>query len=148
MSLFNRILVVCVGNICRSPMGEYLLRQEAEKSGQRPSISSAGLAALVGKGADNTASEVMQEHGIDMSAHRARQLSEELVSSHELILVMEEWQQQEIERLYPFSRGRVYLFGKWGVGDIADPYRQPKEFFVEAYNKLQLSTQDWKNKLW
>jgi protein-tyrosine phosphatase len=144
--MFAKILVVCVGNICRSPMGEYLLRSGTAGAGV--TVASAGLGALVGHGADPLALEVMAEHGIDIGAHRAQQLTSQLVKEHELILVMELWQQREIERLYPFARGRVHLLGKWGGVEIADPYRQPKTVFVEAFEKIERACDEWCRKLW
>ena len=64
---FKKILVVCVGNICRSPIGEALLQQ------QHPNliVKSAGLSALVDEGADEKAIQVMDEWNIDMRSHRA-----------------------------------------------------------------------------
>lgn len=146
--MFNNILIVCVGNICRSPMGEYLLKQRAAEADVSVRVASAGLGALVGHGADPLAVEVMGEHGMDIGAHRAQQLSSALVKEYELILVMEQWQQQEIERLYPYARGRVHLLGKWGGEEIADPYKKPKAVFVEAYEKIEKACQEWTNKLW
>jgi protein-tyrosine phosphatase len=144
--MFNRILVVCVGNICRSPMGEYLLKRCAADI--PVTVASAGLGALVGHGADPLAVEVMHEHGVDIDGHCARQLTGELVKEFELILVMEQWQQKEIERIYPYARGRVHLLGKWGDVEIADPYKRPKEHFVEAFEKIDKACEEWCNKLW
>ncbi len=128
-------------------MGEYLLRQMVQEKGGNISISSAGIGALVGHGADELAVEVMSENAIDGSAHLARQLDEELVKGNELILVMEHWQQKEIERLYPFSRGRVHLLGKWDEIEISDPYRMSKAQFIEAYEKIEKSCLQWCEKL-
>jgi protein-tyrosine phosphatase len=144
--MFNRILVVCVGNICRSPMGEHLLKRCAADT--PVTVASAGLGALVGHGADPLAVEVMREHGVDIDAHCARQLTAGLVKDFELILVMEQWQQKEIERIYPYARGRVHLLGKWGDVEIADPYKRPKEHFVEAFEKIDKACEEWCNKLW
>ncbi len=145
--MFNNILIVCVGNICRSPMAEYLLQQKIKKQGLDTCVSSAGLGALVGQGADEYAIEVMTEHGVAGVAHRARQLNNEMVKQNELILVMEHWQQKEIESLYPYARGRVHLLGRWGETEISDPYRKPKEAFVHAYEKINNACDEWCEKL-
>ena len=89
----------------------------------------------------------MSENGIDISGHRARQINEELVKQNELVLVMEHWQKKEIERLYPFSRGRVHLLGKWGGIEISDPYRMPRSQFVAAYQLIHQSCLQWVEKL-
>lgn len=146
--MFNSILVVCVGNICRSPMGEYLLKQCADGADAAVTVASAGLGALVGQGADPLAVEVMREHGVDIEGHCARQLTGELVKAFELILVMEQWQQREIERLYPYARGRVHLLGKWREAEIADPYKKPREYFVEAFEKIDKACEEWCKRLW
>ena len=141
------VLIVCVGNICRSPMGEYLLRQLVQEKGNNISVSSAGIGALVGHGADELAVEVMLENGIDISEHIARRLDENLVKNNELILVMENWQQKEIEHLYPFSRGRVHLLGKWDESEISDPYKMSKEHFITAYKNIDQACFQWCTKL-
>lgn len=69
--MFNKILVVCVGNICRSPTAERLLKS------YHPSLTveSAGLGALVGRGADRSAVSVAAAHNLSLEGHRARQIS-------------------------------------------------------------------------
>lgn len=145
--MFNTILIVCVGNICRSPIAERLLQQKIKKQGIDTHVSSAGLGALVGQGADEYAIEVMKENCIDGTAHRARQLDNEMVKQNELILVMENWQQKEIESLYPYARGRVHLLGKWGEAEISDPYKKPKQAFIEAFDKINQACDEWCDKL-
>ena len=84
------ILVVCTGNICRSPMAEGMLKKDLpERLAGRVAIASAGTHALHGNRASPHAIEVMQGMGIDISGHRARQLSNTLVRSSNLIVVME-----------------------------------------------------------
>lgn len=129
-------------------MGEYLFSAKLKKRGVAVSVASAGIAALVGRGADPHTINVMAEHGLDVGAHCARQLDAELIRQHELILVMEDWQRKEIEHLYPFACGRVHTLGKWGVGDIADPYRQPIEAFVETFEKIDQACEEWCKKVW
>jgi protein-tyrosine phosphatase len=129
-------------------MGEYLFSAKLKKRGVAVAVSSAGIAALVGRGAEPYTVTVMGEHGIDVAAHRARQLDASLIRQHELILVMEEWQRKEIENIYPFARGRVHTLGKWGTGDIADPYRKPIEAFVEAFEKIDQACEEWCKKVW
>jgi protein-tyrosine phosphatase len=128
-------------------MAEFVFRQRFEESGVNILVSSAGLAALVGHGADEQVIEVMTENGLDISAHLARQLSDELVKKNELILVMELWQQKEIESIYHYARGRVHLLGKWSDMEVEDPYKKPKEAFIEAFVKIDQLCQQWCEKL-
>lgn len=140
----SSVLVVCMGNICRSPIGEYLLKSALPSS---ISVSSAGLGALVGHPADDYALELMQEQGIDASAHVARQLSLALVTSHELILVMTGRQKEQLEAEYPSARGRVFRYGHWQSAEIADPYQQNRAAFEAAYALLAAATSSWADKL-
>ena len=128
-------------------MGEYLLRDMLKQSDADILISSAGLGALVGHEPDKLAREVMLENGIDISLHRARQLNGQMVRENDLILVMESWQQKEIESHFPFSKGRVHLIGKWNNYEVDDPYKKSKEHFIEAFKKINQSCKEWCKKL-
>ena len=139
--------MVCIGNICRSPMAEYYFLNQFSKLDKPIKVSSAGLGALVGRPADPSTLEILGAHGIDASAHRARQINTQIVSDHELILVMEAWQQRELEKLFPVSRGRVYRIGKWSDFDMPDPYKKPKAAFDGSFKYVQQGYQDWAKKL-
>jgi protein-tyrosine phosphatase len=130
--MFERILVVCVGNICRSPMAEVVLARELAAAGLRSTVQSAGISALVDRPADPIAVELMAARGLDLSAHRARQLTPELLRGTELVLVMEAGHQRAVESLSPTARGKVLRLGKWGNFDVPDPYRRPREEFERA----------------
>lgn len=143
MAMFNRILVVCVGNICRSPMGEYLLRQ---KLTHRPDvlIESAGIGALVGKPVDGTAQTLLQERGIDASKHRARQVRKAMLSGADLVLAMEQGHLRQLHRMAPHSRGKTFLLGKWmGDQEVPDPYQQQRPAFEHAFSLIDQATDTW-----
>ena len=84
MGMFNSVLMVCAGNICRSPTAEYLLKSIIKNDAVM--VSSAGLTALVGKSADSTAQSIASSFEIDMSEHKGRQLSSQLIAENDLIL--------------------------------------------------------------
>lgn len=146
--MFNHILVVCVGNICRSPMVEYMLRNDSQLRKAGSTVSSAGLAALIGHPADSLAQELMLERGIDLSPHNARQLSFDLFTKSDLVLVMESWQQRKIEQRHPVARGRVTTLGRWQNVEIPDPYGKPREEFKEVLSLIEGCLKDWRQKLW
>jgi protein-tyrosine phosphatase len=94
---FQKLLVVCIGNICRSPMVEYLLKREFPAL----EVSSAGIHAMVGYPADDKAIHSMMQQHIctDISSHIAKQLNESMLKQADLVLVMTASQQQFIEKL-------------------------------------------------
>ena len=140
--MFESVLVVCTGNICRSPMAEALLIASLANRGKR--VASAGIAALAGRPPDPLAQEVMKDHGHDISAHRGRQLNAALLSAADLVLVLDESHRLWIVQNFPPYRGRVHKLGKWrGDRDIADPYKLPREAFEEAYLAIVDCVADW-----
>ncbi|MGF1714564.1 protein tyrosine phosphatase [Photobacterium chitinilyticum] len=142
--MFNKILVVCVGNICRSPSGEYLLKKLLPNK----DVASAGVGALVGKPADSMATEVAQENGISLEGHVAQQLTSQLCSEYDLILVMEKGHIEAVTKIAPEARGKTMLFAQWiGQHDIPDPYRQSREAFDHAYSLIDEAASAWAKKL-
>ena len=140
--MISDIVVVCVGNICRSPMAEALLIDGLGKD-SKIRVSSAGVGALVGFPAAEHAVELMRERGIDISDHRARQLDTEIIKSTDLILVMESGHKAAIDAIDPTARGKVYRLCEWRDCDIDDPYQQPKEAFAEALELIGQGVEDW-----
>lgn len=141
--MFNNILVICVGNICRSPMAEYLLRA---KLAHQPAkwVTSAGIGALVGKPADETAQAILAEQGIDASGHRARQVTADMLTDADLILAMEEKHLKKLYQLAPQIRGRAFLVGKWQDDQpVPDPYRQQRPAFEHAFKLIDQATNAW-----
>ena len=142
--MINSVLVICVGNICRSPIGERILRQALPDL----NIHSAGVAAGVGAQADSVATEAAHEIGIDLEGHIARQLTDEIGAAHDLILVMEPGHRSEISRRFPQLSGRTMLFDHWTRGaGIADPYRKPIEVHRAARDLIATSAAAWVQKL-
>lgn len=138
----DNILTVCIGNICRSPVAEALLKERLPGR----NIWSAGLHAVVGHPAEAAAHEIAGQHGLNLSAHRAQQLQSWMCSHADLVLVMEASQQQQLERLYPLARGKIRRlgeFGPQGAFDIADPYQQPRAAFEAAHTAIALGVDEW-----
>src|SRR5690606_34729114 len=140
--MFKSVLVVCVGNICRSPTGEALLKSKL--AGRGIEISSAGLGALTGKPVDNTAAQVMATAGYALPDHEARQLTSQLLREHDLILVMERKLLQSVHSIAPEARGKTFLFGKWiGDQEVPDPYRQQLPAFEHVFRILDKAADAW-----
>jgi protein-tyrosine phosphatase len=118
------ILFICTGNICRSPMAEYLLRR---RMGARSAwkIGSAGLCACDGLSASRPAIEVLREQGVDLTPHRSRAVTKDIVDSAVLIVVMTKAHAAELKRRFPEAQDRIYLLKSFdpdgGKDDIPDP---------------------------
>lgn len=144
--MFNSVLVVCAGNICRSPTAEYLLKEKL--AGKNISVSSAGLTALEGKPADSMAKQLAQAHGINMDSHQGRQLNSQLVAENSVILAMEQRHLDDLHSRYPEARGKTFLLGKWlGDKEIPDPYRKSIEAFDHVYTLIDSACSAWQKYL-
>ena len=144
--MFDSVLVVCAGNICRSPTAEYVLKSKLQDISI--DVSSAGLTALEGKPADAMAQKKALEQGIDMSAHAGRQISSSLVMQNSVILVMEKRHLDDLCSRYPQARGKTFLLGKWiGDKEIPDPYRQSEEAFKHVYDLIDSACSAWQKYL-
>lgn len=140
---FDNILVVCVGNICRSPMAEALLKQRFPNK----NIDSAGVGALVGHGADPAAIEIMSKQQIDINNHVAKQIDEQLAKKADLIFTMSDGQTKWIEERWPFCRGKTFKLGHWSDKDIADPYKHEMSAFETAYQDIVDGLAQWADKI-
>lgn len=141
MAIAN-IMTVCVGNICRSPVAEAFLRRAFPER----KVWSAGLAAVVGAPAEDTASELARLAGLDLTAHRAQQVQAWMCTQADLILVMESSHKAALEDRFPLARGKIRRLGEYGPNgpfDIADPYRQPRAAFEAAHQSIEAGTSEW-----
>lgn len=148
LPMFQSILMVCVGNVCRSPMAEALLAARSRACGVLLRVSSAGISAPVGRPAEPEAVQVMRARGLDISGHRARQLTPQMLADFELVLVMEEGHRHAVERMHPAARGRVRRLGHYGGFDIPDPYREPLAAFEQALALIERGVSDYAGQLW
>lgn len=142
--MINSVLVVCVGNICRSPVGERLLAQACPDL----KVESAGINALVGHEASKDAAEVAAENGVSVEGHVSRQFTAEMAAEFDLILVLEKGHMRVTAEQAPGASGKTMLFGQWmGQADIADPYRKSRAFHEAVFKELKQASDGWAAKL-
>ncbi|MFM0155330.1 low molecular weight protein-tyrosine-phosphatase [Paraburkholderia sediminicola] len=137
--MIKNILVVCEGNICRSPMAQGLLASHLPKV----RVMSAGLAALAGRPADPIAVQLMEAKGVDISGHIAAALSLEHVRLAQLILAMTQAQRKSIELMYPFTKGKVYRMAEHEAIDVVDPYRKGMAVFQASLDQIESGLARW-----
>ncbi|RJQ68196.1 MAG: low molecular weight phosphotyrosine protein phosphatase [Desulfobacteraceae bacterium] len=129
------ILMVCTGNICRSPMAAGLLRHlMPPKLQNRISVSSGGTNAIHGHQAAPMAVEAMSRLGIDISHHRARQLDRDMVRRAGFILTMEQYHLNVVRRMLRWSKSHAKLLTDFGPAlegsEVEDPYGGPLESYL------------------
>ena len=127
-------------------MAEAVLR-DALKEQEEITVESAGLGATVDWPAAEHAEALMAERGLDISSHRARQLTPELLHAADLILVMESGHKKAIEVDDATARGKVFRLGEWRETEIDDPFQKSKAAFVEALVEIDASIADWVERL-
>jgi protein-tyrosine phosphatase len=137
--MIKSILIVCEGNVCRSPMAMGLFARQLEGA----QITSAGTGALVGEGADPMAIELMAESGIDLRAHVATAVDPRIIRAADLVLTANTAQKQSIERAFPFARGRIFRLREHANRDVSDPYKRDRKAFEAALSEIDDGMRRW-----
>lgn len=140
----KRILVVCVGNVCRSPIGERILTERLPHI----DVSSAGIGALVGHEANSLSAEVAANRGLSLEGHVARQFTGPLGQDSDLVLVMEPGHRREIGRQAPHLLGRTMMFDHWTErAGIPDPYQKSRKHHEAAFDLISAAADAWVERL-
>lgn len=137
----THILLVCTGNICRSPLAEALMRREFhESAAEDVTVISAGSGAWDGASASEGALLVALENGLDLSSHRARLLTRKLVDDAEIILTMARHHRTRVHELG--GEGKTHVLGEY-VGlagpeaEVGDPFGAGIDVYRETHSMLE-----------
>ncbi len=138
-----RILLVCTGNTCRSPLAEVLLRRALAEAGVADvAVTSAGTGALGGEPASEGSTLVALENGLDLTAHRAQVVTREMLADTDLVLTMGRAHLRKLELLG--AAGHAHLLGEYagtvGEVEVADPVGGPIEGYRSTYQQLDEMT--------
>ncbi|HUO56539.1 MAG TPA: low molecular weight protein arginine phosphatase [bacterium] len=136
----KKILFVCTGNTCRSPMAEGLLKKMARESGWPVEVQSAGLAAFAGIPAAPEAVEACREKGVDISSHQTQPLGKNLVMESDLIVTMTLKHKEMILKKMPALENKVSTLSElagMGVEDVEDPINQPLDIYRKTLDQME-----------
>jgi protein-tyrosine phosphatase len=140
------ILIVCSGNICRSPMADIYLRHRLGLHNSSYTVSSAGTLGIHDDlAASEAVSVVASEAGLDLSAHSTRGVTRESVEEADIILVMEKRHRRYLATLYPGHVKKIHLLSEYvpkGLGlargdDIFDPVGMEREAFRQCFHLIR-----------
>lgn len=136
--MIQHVLFVCTGNICRSPLAASLLERALQDRGLEVDVTSAGTGAWDGAPASEGAYLVGLERGLDLSGHRARLLTRELVDEADLILTMARHHRARVDELG--GEGKVFVLGEYaGKGDdeVSDPFGGDLAVYRDTAQELE-----------
>jgi protein-tyrosine phosphatase len=143
-----KLLIICQGNICRSPYAETALRHLMNNHGlkDRIAIASAGLNTTPGRTADETATRIAALRGIPLSGHLTESLTTEMVEAATCIFAMEPTQLIRLQQLFPNAKGKGALLGAFGIREykratIPDPYGKEDGVFQSSFDQIDLCLQ-------
>jgi len=133
-----KVLFVCTGNLCRSPMAEYLAKAVARERGWDIKVRSAGTHAVYGEPAFRQAIAVLEEWGIDARDHRSQPVDWDLLDWADIVLTMEEWHKCYLLARAPELDGKVFVLTEFvgETGEVPDPYGETHFAYQEVRNQL------------
>lgn len=140
----KKILFVCLGNICRSPLAEGIAREIINKNNLNISVDSAGIGGWhIDEPPHHYSRQVAKDNGFSIDDLRGRKISIYGDSDFDMIIAMDSSNYEDLRAL-GFDKDRIFKIGDFGLNgeDIPDPYYQGKEGFIKIYNMLKITIEN------
>ena len=138
------ILFLCTGNTCRSPIAKVIFEDMLSRSElrHRVRVDSAGAMPAGGGPASAFAVEVCREHGLELSSHRSKTVTERLIEDSDLIIVMQASHQDHLQRSGSVDREKIRLLSEFDTGegkgrDIEDPFGGTREQYESTFTRIK-----------
>jgi protein-tyrosine phosphatase len=136
-----RVLMVCTGNTCRSPLAEVALRGALEGEAGRLEVMSGGTAAWEGQPATAPATNLAGRAGLDLSSHRSRRVSRDTLRAADLVLVMERDHLSAVIALGADAE-KTHVISEWPEPgepelQVFDPYGASLEAYEESWRRIR-----------
>lgn len=134
-----KILFICTGNTCRSPMAEGILNHLAKEKNLNLSSKSAGIYAFDGDNVSPNAVKALSYIGIDIKDKKSMQVHKDLIEEADLILTMSNSHKKQLLMRFPFAENKVFLLNEYAfetIKDIEDPYGRGELVYKEACDEI------------
>lgn len=138
----NDILVICTGNICRSPMADGYLRMRLDQDGLADiNVSSAGTLGFVGNHASREAIQAAKISGFSITNHKSSSITEDRTERADMVLVMSKDHATYFLSHFPHAMDKIFLLGEFSSiipgSEIEDPIGLPLDYYLTTLDKIK-----------
>lgn len=144
MLIPSPILMICAGNMCRSPFAEHYMRLRLEQAGVYAECFSRGLLAMAGRKVPEDAVKAAEEFGVDLSGHVSQPLLAPDLERAAIVMVMEPEQRQYLAKMRPSQIGKYMMLSQFTGGEaVTDPMGQDEAFCKTVYRDIARHIDGW-----